>query len=161
MKDMVPFKLSDEFTRRASPYFAETNRVDTPEMSIRRPPVPERKAADYGRQHMEGYTKGLEQRLVRHLERHAPVWHRKEMVKILNQWRGYNHNHPAPQGATPRNWIREASEYAAHKVEARLKEKFRPLEAAKMKLGLYDDSIHGVIMRANRQAELRDKMRIR
>lgn len=161
MKDITPFKLSDEFYRRASPDFKDRSGVDTPEMSIRRPPVQERKTADFSRHHMNGYVRGLEQRLIKHLERHSPVWHRKETVEKLNEWHSLQNNHPAPQGVAPRNLVREASEYVAHRVEARLNEKFKPLDAAKMKLGLFDDSIEGVMQRAQRRADLRDKMRIR
>lgn len=159
MKDETGFRLSDEFRRRASPRFADTT-MDTPNMAIRRPPVPERSRSDYTATHMAGYLDGLEKRLARHLERHAPAWHRKQMIETLNKWNRMANNHPAPQGVAPRNQVREASEYAAEKVEDRIAARFNPIEATKMRLGLYDDSFRGMMDRAHRRANIRDKMRI-
>lgn len=160
MKDAVPFKLNNEFLRRASGHSSGSSQAESPSMSIRRPPVPERKTADFRQAHMAGYIEGLERRMVRHLERHAPAWHRKETVETLNDWNAKALNHPAPQGTAPRHLVREASEYAAHKVEMRIAKRFHKIDAAKMRVGLYDDSVQGIMNRSQRRADLRDKMRL-
>lgn len=158
MKDPEPFKLRDKFSMSA---LGAGSIADTPSMAIRRPPVPERKQSDFGPSHMAGYLEGLERRLFRHLERHSPLWHRKETTKILNKWNSFSNNHPAPQGAVPRNLTQEAAEYAAHSVEDRIARRFRIIESVQIRYGLYDDSISGTMRRSQRRADLRDKMRYR
>ena len=160
MSDEYGFKLSKEFMRRASPLFSETVRMDTPTMAIRRPPMPERQRSDYKPTHMADYLDGLERRMIRHLERHAPAWHKKEMARLITKWNSAALNHPAPHGAAPRNRLRDASDYAARKVEQRIAKRFDKIEAVKMRFGLFDDSIRGVMDRAQRRANISDKMRI-
>lgn len=126
--DDIPEKLRAAFLLGSS--------SQSPDASLRRPPVPQRTEADYKGDVMVRYIGGLQSRLVAHIERHAARWHAQEAHRILRRWVVPTADHPAPSWADQRDAVREARDYAASLLQERLVARLLRVHDLRVEYGL-------------------------
>lgn len=131
--------LSQTLTSRVSYQQAAANEVPLQQgadVFLRRPsPQSRAKGIDYTGKTMVRYIDGLEARMLAHMRKHAPHWHRQETEKILRKWSVPQLPAPAPRWAPPIDRRAEAKDYAAALLNERLRtrmDRFAEIRSARL-----------------------------
>ena len=101
----------------------------------KRPPVSERRDRDLQGAELGRYVERLHERLITHMEKMAPRWHRRDTLDILRRWEKPQLGHPKPNWAPPIDRVTEAATYAAQRIQMRMAMRDARMQSIRLRMG--------------------------